>query len=166
MTDPTALRARLHSVAHAFLDLRPAVIAASPWPLAAEFGPGPEASWGPPEVLAHVTEMLPYWLGEVERILAAAPGPSPFGRVATDPVRIAIIGRDRTVPLRELFARVEADAGRYERRLEELTTADLARTGVHPVRGTMTVAQALESFVVGHLAEHTAQLQVLLATAR
>jgi len=166
MTDPTAFRARLHAVAHAFLELRPAVMAAAPWPLAAEFGPGPEASWGPPEVLAHVTEMLPYWLGEVERILAAAPRPAPFGRVATDPVRIAIIGRDRTVPLRELFDRVEADVARYERRLEGLTTADLARTGLHPMRGTMTVGEALERFVVDHLAEHTAQLQVLLATAR
>ena len=58
--------------------------------------------------------MLPYWLGEVERILAGWPRPVPFGRVATDEVRIAIIGRDRTVPLRELFDRVEADVSRYD----------------------------------------------------
>ncbi len=132
MTEPVHLRTRLHAVADAFLAMRLAVLAGEPWPLAADFGTGPEAAWGPPEVLAHVAEMLPYWLGEVERILAAGPAPAPFGRVATDELRIAIIGRDRTVPLRELFDRVEADVARYERRLEGLTAADLARRG--PIR--------------------------------
>ena len=37
------------------------------------------------ELLAHVAEMLPYWLGEVERILAGPPEPVPFGRVGSDP---------------------------------------------------------------------------------
>ena len=120
MTEPADLRSRLRVTADTFLALRPAVLACEPWQLATDFGHGPEAAWGPPEVLAHVTEMLPYWLGEVERILAGWPTPVPFGRVATDEVRIAIIGRDRTVPLRELFDRVEADVARYERRLAEL----------------------------------------------
>jgi len=166
MTEPAALRLRLHAVGAAFLALRPAVLAGEPWPLAVEFGPGPEAAWGPPEVLAHVTEMLPYWLGEMERILAAGPGPAPFGRVATDPIRIAIIGRDRTVPLRELFDRVASDVARYEHRLDELTATDMARQGLHPVRGSLAIADALEFFVVDHLAEHMAQLQELLAAAR
>jgi hypothetical protein len=166
MTDPAALCTRLHEAADGFLALRSAVLAGEPWPLAVEFAPGPEAAWGPPEVLAHVTEMLPYWLGEVERILAATPGRVPFGRVATDAVRIAIIGRDRTVPLRELFDRVEADVARYERRLGGLTAADLATHGVHPVRGAMPVGEVVERFVVDHLAEHTAQLRELLAATR
>ncbi len=102
MTEPALLRTRLRDAAEAFLALRPAVLAGAPWPLAADFGHSSEARWGPPEVLAHVAEMLPYWLGEVERIVAAAPDPVPFGRVATDAVRLAILGCDRTLPLREL----------------------------------------------------------------
>ena len=35
------------------------------WPLAADYGTGPEASWGPREVLAHVEEYLPFWLAEI-----------------------------------------------------------------------------------------------------
>jgi hypothetical protein len=132
MTEPAAVRARLRETADAFLAQRPAAQAGEPWPLAVEFGHRPEATWGPPEVLAHVTEMLPYWLGEVERILARSPDPVPFGRVATDAVRVAIIGRDRRVPLRELFDRVEADVTRYGHRLDALTAADLARRGLHP----------------------------------
>ncbi len=165
MTEPAAVRARLRATADTFLALRPAVLAGEPWPLAADFGHGPEAAWGPPEVLAHLTEMLPYWLGEVERILAGWPTPVPFGRVATDDVRIAIIGRDRTVPLRELFDRVEADITRYERRLAELSTADLARLGRHPARGSISVQTVLDLIVVDHLEEHCAQLRELLAVA-
>ena len=165
MTEPADVRARLRATADTLLTLRPAVLAREPWPLSADFGPGPEAAWGPPEVLAHLTEMLPYWLGEVERILAAWPTPVPFGRVATDELRIAIIGRDRTVPLRELFDRVTADVTRYERRLAELSTADLARLGLHPTRGPMSVQAVLNLIVVDHLDEHCAQLRELLAAA-
>ena len=165
MTEPADVRARLRMSADAFLARRGAVLALEPWPLAADFGHGPEAAWGPPEVLAHVTEMLPYWLGEVERILAGWPTPVPFGRVATDELRIAIIGRDRTVPLRELFDRVEADLARYERRLAELGAADLARLGLHPARGSMSVQAVLDLIVVDHLDEHCAQLGELLAAA-
>ena len=162
--EPAALSTRLREAADAFLILEPAVPAGAPWSPAVEFGHRPEAAWGPPEVLAHVTEMLPYWLGEVERILAGSPAPVPFGRVATDEVRIAIIGRDRTVPPRELFDRVGADVLRYAHRLEELTAADLARQGLHPVRGVMSVEEILERFVVAHLAEHAAQLGELLGS--
>ena len=162
MVEPAALRSRLRATADAFLALRPAVLAGEPWPLAADFGHTDEAAWGPSEVLAHVTEMLPYWLGEVERVLAGSRSPVPFGRVATDAVRIALIGRDRTVPLRELFDRVETDVARYERRLSGLTAADLARQGLHPARGAMSVGDMLERLVIEHLAEHCAQLRALL----
>src|SRR6476620_10933320 len=56
---------------------RAAVEAAAPWPLAATFDTSEEAQWGLPEVLAHVQEMVPYWLGEMERILAGGPEPVP-----------------------------------------------------------------------------------------
>ncbi len=165
MTEPAEIRARLRAAVDTLSTLRPAVLAREPWPLAADFGPGPEAAWGPPEVLAHLTEMLPYWLGEVERILAGSPTPVPFGRVATNELRIAIIGRDRTVPLRELFDRVTTDITRYERRLAGLGPADLATLGLHPARGSMSVQAVLNVIVVDHLEEHCAQLRGLLAAA-
>ncbi len=98
------------------------MLAGAPWPLAVVFGHGGEARWGPPGVLATVAEILPYRLGEVERIVAAAPDTVPFGRVATDAVRVATVGRDRTLPLRELFQRVVSGSGRWKRRLAEHTT--------------------------------------------
>src|SRR3954469_8058600 len=103
---PTELD-RLAAARAAYVDLRPRVIAGDPWPLAEDFGNGPEASWGPREVLAHVEEMLPFWLGELERVVGGEPRPGPFGRTADHPVRTGILARDRTLPLRVLFERID-----------------------------------------------------------
>ena len=63
-------------------------------------GTGPEASWGPREVLAHVEEMLPFWLGEMERVIDGDGSAAvPFGRTADDAIRLGIIDRDRSLPL-------------------------------------------------------------------
>ncbi|MEW5990323.1 MAG: DinB family protein [Chloroflexota bacterium] len=154
---------RLEVAARAILDLRPRVEAGGPWPPAELFGTEDEASWNPPELLAHVEEMLPFWLGELERILAGPSAtPVPFGRVASDTIRIGVIGRDRTIPLRELFARVAADSGRVAARLRELGDAEAARLGVHPRVGELTVEQLVERFMTGHLEGHVVQLREIL----
>jgi len=158
---------RLETAADDLLALVPRVAAAAPWPLSEMYGPEPEASWGPPELLAHVEEFLPYWIGEIERVLAGpADSPVPFGRIATDTLRIGTIGRDRTLPLRELSARIQSDSRRVADRLRELTDAEAGRLGSHPARGEMRVRDMLEPFMVGHLEGHVVQLREILATAK
>jgi hypothetical protein len=156
--------ARLEAAVAAILALRPRVEGAAPWPLAELYGTEAEASWGPPELLAHLDEMLPFWLGEVERIIdGPTDGPVPFGRSPSDTIRIGAIGRDRTVPLRELFARLESDGARVARRMRELTDEEAARVGINPARGEFTVAGLFDRFVTGHLEDHVAQLNAILA---
>ena len=146
--------------------LRPAIEGGEPWPLSDTFGTEPEATWGPRETLAHVQEMLPFWQGEIERVLAGLGSDTaeepPFGRVATDELRLAVIERDRTLPVRELFGRIEAGVGRMRGRLDELGERELARRGRHPRLGPLTVAEILDRFVVGHLEEHVDQLRDIL----
>jgi hypothetical protein len=103
MTVPSStFSTRLAVAASAMRDLREPVEDREPWPLAERFGTEPEASWGPREVLTHVAEMLPYWRGEIDRLLVE--DDPPFGRIADDPIWTLTIGRDRTLPIRELFA--------------------------------------------------------------
>jgi hypothetical protein len=146
--------------------LRPSLEAGAPWPLAVRFDDDPEASWGPNEVLAHVAEMLPFWLGEVERILAGPPDPVPFGRVGTDPVRIAIIERDRSLPIGELYARIHNDLERWADRLKTLAPAQLEKIGMHPRLGEMSVEAIVERQVVHHVDEHVRQLEAILGVGQ
>ena len=149
---------RLSASRTGFAALAPRVAAGEPWALAGAFGTEPEASWGPREVLAHAAEMLPYWLGEYERVVDAARragAGAPFGRVAADALRIGVLERDRgPLPLRELLDRIDAGIARWERRLVSVTPADDARAGVHSRLGEMTAADLRDRFVIGHLEEH------------
>ncbi len=163
------LAARLTATREAYRALRPRIEAreaTDPWPLATAFGTEPEASWGVREVLAHVQEMLPYWLGEYERVQAGdGATPVPFGRVATDTLRTGVLERDRTLPLRELFARIDSGIGRWQDRFAEAAAErsdDAPRAGIHPRLGDMTAPALAERFVVSHLEEHDTQLRELL----
>lgn len=153
------LAERLAHAAVRLAALRPRVLAGAPWPLAEQFGTEPEAAWGPPEVLAHLAEMLGYWRGELERILDAPSDPVPFGRVAADPLRIGLIARDRTLPPAVLLDRIEAGADAWRARLATLDDHDLGRRGLHPTLGELDVPAFLQRFVVGHLEEHVDQLE-------
>lgn len=158
---------RLESAAVELAALRGPIEAGEPWPLTDVYGPGPESRWGPREVLAHVAEMLPYWMGEIERILDGREGePVPFGRTEVDPVRVEIIGRDRTMPARELLSRIASEARRVSTRLRGLAAADAAREGIHPTRGALRVGEIVESFQVGHLEGHVHQLRESLGAGR
>ena len=159
-----AQAARLDAVVASILALRERVERAGPWPLAELYCAEAEARWGPPELLAHVDEMFPFWLGEVARVIEGSPdGPVPFGRIATDPIRIGLIGRDRTVPLSELFARLATDGARAAARMRSITPAEAARVGLHPARGELTVEDMFERFVTDHLEGHVTQLGEILA---
>ena len=158
-------RRRLEASRSALMGLRAGVEGREPWPLSEAYGAEPESSWGPKEVLAHVAEMVPYWLAQIESVLAgsaAAAEPVPFGRVATDPDRIDRIGRDRSLPAEELFRRIDDAVTTVSARLDRLDDADRARRGVHPRLGEMTVEAIGERFIIGHLDEHLRQLEAVL----
>ena len=155
---------RLRDVRAAYAWMAPRVISREPWELATAFGTEPEAAWGPRELLAHVAEMLPFWLGEMERIVdGPPPGPTPFGRTADDPSRIGLIERDRTLPFRVLFARVDAGLLDWSERLATLTNDERARVGLHPRLGQVTVDAMLDQFILGHAEGHIEQLEGILA---
>jgi hypothetical protein len=163
---------RLENAAASVVDLAPAVEAGEPWPLTEVYGPGPESAWGPREVLAHVSEMLPFWLGEIELILAETPhagegaAPPTFGRTEADPLRIEVIGRDRTFPARELIDRIDVEGARVARRLRSITDAEAGTLGRHMTRGDLAISEIAERFLVTHVEGHVTQLKEILETAR
>jgi hypothetical protein len=163
------LAGRLERAAVEMVALGPAIEAGEPWPLADVYGPGPESEWGPREVLAHVAEMLPFWMGEIERIVdagARAGGEPPaFGRLEDDPLRVQVIGRDRAFPARELLGRIDVEAGRVARRLRAIGDGDGSLLGRHVTRGDLSIADIAERLIVAHLEGHVAQLRETVGAA-
>ena len=132
--------------------------------------PAPDAvprhrDWVAREILAHIDEMLPYWLGEIERVLASPIEPAPFGRARSDVVRTLTVDRDRSLPITELYARLDSGLERVVRRLLELDDRQLMKKGLHKQRGAMTVQQIAEVMLAAHLEEHCTQLVAALDAA-
>lgn len=166
MATMAELADRLEAGAGAIGELGPRIKSGEPWPLTDVYGPGPESSWGPREVLAHVSEMLPYWMGEIERIVDGTDGePVPFGRTEADPLRVEVIGRDRQFPARELLGRIAVESRRVAGRFRELS-GQAEMLGRHATRGDLTVTEIAERFLVTHVEGHVTQLKEILATAR
>jgi DinB family protein len=118
--------------------------------------PGSGERWDRGQVLAHVAEMLPYWAQQAE--LIAAGRQDEFGRVSSDPERIAAIERDRREDPERLLGRIDEGVGVVLALLERLDAQALARTGHHQTLGEMTVAEVVDRFAVDHLEEHADQL--------
>ena len=157
---------RLRAAGTALLGLRGALVAGEPWPLSDNYGTAPEASWGPREVLGHVNEMLPYWTDQLEGVLGANPAtPAPFGRVAEDPSRLARIDADRQKPAGRLLDEIDEGLDRTASFVGALGPAELARVGLHPSRGALTVEASIDRFLASHLEDHVEQLRALLDDA-
>ena len=122
----------------------------------------PEERWEAGHVWAHITEFVPYWLGELRTVIGGFDGTAvPFGRIKTDPGRVAAIevGRDEPVP--DQMARTSEAVAEVRRFLSGLTPAEWNAVGRHPTRGEMDVEATVERFIVAHLEEHAEQLDRL-----
>jgi hypothetical protein len=122
--------------------------------------------WG--QVWAHLAEFCPYWMGQVRLILDSPEGedPVPFGRVKSDPGRVAAIEADRLKPPVELMNRLEGHVKELRALLGEMFEGDWVRRGLHQTLGEMTMPKIVDEFLVGHLEAHADQLEGLNAGAR
>ena len=121
-----------------------------------------QREWVARELLAHVDEFLPYWLGEIERLLSGQAEPVPFGRPTTDLIRILTVDRDRTLPVPELYLRLDNSLERVVRRLLELDERQAARRGLSKERGEMTVRQIVDVMLAAHMEDHSRQMAAAL----
>ncbi len=147
-------RSRLVAAAERIRKAAPAV------PDEARTSPDPETGerWDRGQVLAHVAEILPYWTRQAELVVERGGG-VPFGRVKSDPERIAVIARDRHDDPARLLERMDQGVRDMVALLDRLDDEALARTGTHERLGEMTVAGIIDRFLVEHLEEHADQLE-------
>ena len=126
----------------------------------ADRGTGEQWQWG--QVWAHLAEFIPYWLAQAQAVIAAHRGePVPFGRVKSNPERVAAIERDRGVPVAELWSRLQAQIADLRAFLRDVPAGDWAARGVHQTLGIMDMPHLVDEFLVGHLEQPAAQLDGL-----
>ncbi len=114
--------------------------------------------WDAGQLLAHVAEMLPYWVREAELVAAAGDGVA-FGRARTDPERVGAIERDRREDPYRLLGRIDEGVVSVLAFVDGLGPPALAQFGTHQVRGRMTVADIVDQYAVVHLEEHAEQIE-------
>jgi hypothetical protein len=124
--------------------------------------PGAEERWEAGQVWAHLAEFPAYWLGQAQRVLDADRSePVPFGRIKTDPDRLAAIERDRHTDPAALLERVRASLAETTEAMRAWPTEAWQRRGLHPRLGVMGMEEIVDRFLVAHLEEHADQLDGL-----
>jgi hypothetical protein len=126
--------------------------------------PDPDANerWEAAQVWAHMAEFVGYWREQAEAVVAAFDGePVPFGRIKSDPGRIAAIEIGRREPIGTLAQQARGALAELKSFLSGLGTAELNAMGRHQTAGDLDVAAIIERFVLDHLDEHLAQLDAL-----
>ncbi len=137
------------------------VRAAAPDQLTAE---GVDGAWGPAQVVAHVTEMQPFWTGKALSLRERYPRPlTRTIEEKADRDRVVAMATRQAAPL--LLAALERACRVTRERIASLEDADLDRTGPRWDGQLMTMEQVLRTHVVDHLREHAGQFQAVLAAA-
>jgi len=138
---------------------RLAAFAENPPPGLTDADPATGERWDAGQAWAHVAEFVPYWQGEIERVLASrGSDPMPFGRTSEDEGRVGAIEAGRHEPPTEQMARLAGALMLLRTYLVGLSEARWAARGLHERRGEMTVTEIVDRFIVSHLEEHADQL--------
>jgi hypothetical protein len=121
-----------------------------------------ENEWSAMQALGHMTEMIPYWLSHSHTLIAATGTPPSFGRTPGSPERLAGVAHGATAEPEALLGQLRAEVRAAADAIRKMSAADRAKRGINRERGEVTVAQVVESFIVGHAEEHLAQVQTAL----
>jgi uncharacterized damage-inducible protein DinB len=124
--------------------------------------------WPVMSTLAHLQELLPYWAHQAEGVVHRPD--QPFGRTHSDPARIGAVEEHGHDSLDAMVKRIRVSLDECLATLRSLPSSGWSAVGHSPSRGTMTVEQIVDAFLVRHVEEHAAQtqatLQALGASAR
>jgi hypothetical protein len=121
------------------------------------YQPPAENEWTIMQNLAHIVEFMPYWAGEIEK-LVAEPGRN-FGRTAQDKGRLRGISEHATDSLEEIKGALPVSYARLDGVLGSLQDSDLELTGMHVRYGEKPLGWFIEDLVTDHLSGHEEQIK-------
>src|SRR6266436_5956234 len=116
-----------------------------------------ENEWTIMQNLAHIVEFMPYWAGEIEK-LVAEPGRN-FGRTQQDEGRLRAISEHEKDNLASIKAALPGSYARLDEILGSLKDSDLELTGKHVRYGEKPLGWFIEDLVTDHLSGHEEQIK-------
>lgn len=123
--------------------------------------PGSENEWSAMQTLGHIVEMIPYWMRDCQRIIASD-SPPPFGRGIDAPERLEGVEQAASKNPDELLKQLRSAVTFASADILAISTAERAKKGIHIRKGETSVAEIIETFVVGHAEDHLAQIHKAL----
>lgn len=121
-----------------------------------------ENEWSAMQILGHLAEMIPFWMNQCRRSLAATGEPPTFGRAPGSTERMAGVERGEKSDPDELLRTLHVEVLSAARAIRAMTPEQRSRQ-VHTREKEITIADAIEDFIVHHAEEHLAQIQAALS---
>lgn len=116
--------------------------------------------WEAGQVWGHITEFVPYWVEQLEEVVDDYRGdPVPFGRISSDPDRLAAIESGKAMDFETHLHWLGVHLADLRGFLSALPESAWSVEGLHQTLGPMKLEQMIERFLVSHLEEHAAQLE-------
>lgn len=116
--------------------------------------------WEAGQVWGHITEFIPYWVEQIEEVVDEYQGePVPFGRITTDPDRLAGIESGKAMDFETHLHWLGVHLADLRGFLTALPDDAWEAAGLHSRLGALSLEQMIERMLVGHLEEHADQLE-------
>ncbi|MFB7640720.1 DinB family protein [Peribacillus butanolivorans] len=119
-----------------------------------------EEEWSIIQILSHIAEAIPYWLGEVETVVAT-PG-SKWGRGLQDPARLAAVTDTEKLSVDEILKQVDELKYKVESGLGKLDEETLTKESPHrnfAKFGNKPVTYIVDHFIDDHVSGHYDQIK-------
>ena len=116
-----------------------------------------ENEWTIMQNLAHIVEFMPYWAGEIEKLITEPD--CEFGRTPDDVGRLQGISEHEMDSLSGIKAALPGSYARLDEVLGRLKDSDLKLTGKHVRYGEKSVDWLIEELVTNHLSGHVEQIK-------
>ncbi len=113
--------------------------------------------WTIMQNLAHIVEFMPYWAGEVDKVLAE-PG-CLFGRTPDNAGRLQGISQHELDSLSKIDAALSESYVKLDGVLRKLHDSDLGLIGNHVRYGEKSIGWLIDDLIVDHLKGHVEQIQ-------
>ncbi len=119
-----------------------------------------EDEWSIMQILSHLAEAIPYWLGEVETVIEV-PG-AEWGRGLQDPARLAAVTDTDKLAVEDVMKQVEELKYKVESSLGNLDEETLSKESPHrnfAKFGNKPVSYIVDHFIDEHVSGHYDQIK-------